>query len=383
MRHHSRTASFVAATVIALGVLAVPSTASAAQLSTDYPVLSVQPGQKVTFDLSVQSTRTERVSLGVGSKPAGWQVSIRGGGSRIGAVSATADSSPKVEVSVDVPEDAKPGSHRIVINASAASGDDRLVLDLRVAQQGAGTFRLSSEFPSLQGASDETFTFDVELHNTTGQEATFNLTAQGPRGWSVDASPQLKEKASAVQVDADASATIQVTADPPDSAPAGKYPIRLSAQGSGQSLQTKLVAEVTGSADLSLQTPSERLNASGSAGATTDLQLLVRNEGSAPLHGVQFSASPPTDWEVSFEPEKISSIAPGKTVRVSVHATPAGDAITGDYVLTLTASSQSGDDSVDIRYTVETSSWWWLVGIVVIAVAVVGLLWAFRRFGRR
>jgi len=65
------------------------------------------------------------------------------------------------------------------------------------------------------------------------------------------------------------------------------------------------------------------------------------------------------------------------------HIQPTGDAITGDYQVTLTANSDAATASVDLRYTVQTSTWWGLVGVIVIAAAIVVLLWLFRRYGRR
>jgi uncharacterized membrane protein len=66
--------------------------------------------------------------------------------------------------------------------------------------------------------------------------------------------------------------------------------------GRGTTLEHRLLVEVAGSPALTLQTADERLNASGAAGDTTAVQLVVRNTGSAPLQGVRLSASPPTGW---------------------------------------------------------------------------------------
>ena len=65
-------------------------------------------------------------------------------------------------------------------------------------------------------------------------------------------------------------------------------------------------------------------------------------------------------------------------------ATDAGDAIAGDYNLTISASgASSAADSMQIRYTVETSILWGIVGIGLIVAVIVGVWWVFQRYGRR
>lgn len=152
----------------------------------------------------------------------------------------------------------------------------RLVLGLKVSELGAKEFALSAEFPRLQGTSNDTYTFNVNLENNTGEQTAFNLTGVGPTGWSVDASPQLKQKASAISVDAGSSVTIAVSADPPDKVPASTYRIKLAARGGGRALRTELAAVVT-----------------GSAGDTSDITLVVGDKGAARLREVNLSASPP------------------------------------------------------------------------------------------
>lgn len=374
----------VAVLMLAAGlVLVPPPPANAVEMSTQYPTIEVEPGQSVTFDLDLRSKSGERVALSVTDAPKGWQVSLRGGGSHIGAVYVAPKSSPSVEVEVQVPAKATPGTHTVEVAASAPSGKTSLTLQLNVVQQTRGAFALTAEFPRLEGSSDDTYSFDVTLHNRTAQKATFGLSTAGPPGWQVTASPALESKAAAVKVDAGSTASITVEADPPDSVSAGKYKVGVRAKGEGTTLQTTFTVKVSGSPELTLETTSQRLNASGSAGETTDIQFVVRNTGSAPLKDVSLSATPPTDWEVSFEPEKVPAVPAGKAKTVTAHVTPTGDAIAGDYMVTFSASGAKTNDSADLRYSVETSGWWGLIGILVIAAAIIGLLWMFRRFGRR
>jgi uncharacterized membrane protein len=376
----------LAASVMALaavGLVTGAGTASAVEISTDYPVVDVQAGQSVSLDLNIASKTTERVALSVADAPSGWKAELQGGGFTIGGVFVGPKQTPSVQLQVQVPGDAKTGDYHILVDAKAPSGNDTLDVELHVVQQVNNAFTLTSQFDKLQGSTTDTFDFSLTLTNNTGKKATFGLTAQGPQGWSVTASPSTESKASAVEVDAGSTATVSVDADPPDSVSAGTYPIVVTAQGQGIKLHSKLSVEVVGSATLSIKTANQVLNASGSAGGSTDVQLVISNTGTAPLQGVSLSSTPPTDWTVTFDPKEIDTIAPGKSQDLVAHIVPSGNAITGDYQVTLSANSNASDGSVDIRYTVQTSSWWGLIGIVIIVVVLVALLWLFRRFGRR
>jgi uncharacterized membrane protein len=367
---------------LAAFVVPVPR-AAAAELVTDYPSVVVQPGQTSTFPIEVRARSVERVGLAVTGVPEGWRAVLRGGGQQVGAVYTDPAAPTTVQLEVDVPPGAPPGPHRVVVRADAPSGDDELALDLVVSEQAAAAFELRSEFDQLQGSPSDTFTFDLELENRSAAPATFNLTAAAPEGWSAKARPTAEQQASTVTVDAGKTEQLQVEVDPPDNVAADTYPIRVQAASAQQSLEKDLKVQIVGTAELTLGTANERLDVSGGAGDATEVRLVVRNEGSAPLTDVSFDATPPTDWEVSFEPEQVDVVEPGGSVAVKAVIEPTGDAVAGDYVVTLTANGASASDSVDIRFAVEASTAWGVAGVAVIAVAIGVLFWLFRRFGRR
>jgi uncharacterized membrane protein len=91
---------------------------------------------------------------------------------------------------------------------------------------------------------------------------------------------------------------------------------------------------------------------------------------------------------VTFSPESIASIEPGAApATITATITPTSDAVSGDYVVTFNASNgaegATATDSIDMRFTVDTSIVWAIVGIGVILVILGGLFYVFRTFGRR
>lgn len=361
-----------------------PAAAQTVQLTTPFPAVEVEAGGTTTLQLEVASTERQQVDLSVVAAPEGWQTTLRGGGFVISSVTAGPDEPTTVDLQVRVPEQAA-GTGEIVVAADgAAGGGDELAVSLGVAESVQGAVFLDTEFPTLRGGAEDTFTFDLSLHNQTGGEITFGLAASGPEGWQTSAQPAAEQRASTITVASGSTGRIRVEATPPSEVTAGRYPITVEATGSGQQARAKLTAVVTGNLSMRLTTPSERLNATGVAGQPTEVPLVVVNDGSAPLTGVSLSASPPTDWQVEFEPARLERLPAGQSQRVTALVTPAEEAIVGDYVVTMTAdSSQGRSASTDIRFSVQTATRWGIVGGMVILAAVGGLVWVFRRYGRR
>ena len=64
--------------------------------------------------------------------------------------------------------------------------------------------------------------------------------------------------------------------------------------------------------------------------------------------------------------------------------TPSGEAVAGDYVVSFRSSSAEGASaSASVRFTVETSPIWALVGLGLIVLILGGLFYVFRTYGRR
>ena len=77
-------------------------------------------------------------------------------------------------------------------------------------------------------------------------------------------------------------------------------------------------------------------------------------------------------------------MAAGATQQVKVTLTPSERAIAGDYQTTIRASATGGlSESANFRITVLTSTLWGAVGIAIIALALLVVVFAVARFGRR
>ncbi|HLA15257.1 MAG TPA: NEW3 domain-containing protein [Candidatus Limnocylindrales bacterium] len=381
----------VIATVVAAAAAVAPAAlaANGLEITTPYPSVSVAPGSDVSFDLTIKSTTERQVALAVSGVPTGWTATIRGGGFVVDGVQAGPKDDPDVRLDVKIPADAPSATTRMTVTATAAGASDQVPIAVTVDTAAAGSATMTADFAQLQGPSTQTFTFNLTLRNDTAQDLTFGLNAQGPAGWIVSASPTSQAQAQSVEVTAGSSQAIKVTADPPSDVAAGSYPLLVTASAGDIQTAGELTVDIIGQFELELTTPDGRLNANGSAGSAADMTLSLVNGGTAPLIDVKPTTSAPNGWEVTFEPETVASIEPGQSASVVAKITPSSAAVAGDYVVTMRASGTSADGQqtasadADIRFTVETSPLFLLIGIGLIVLVFVGLGVVFQRYGRR
>jgi uncharacterized membrane protein len=373
----------------ALAALPLAPTARAAggvELSTPYAAVAVEPGNTASFALDITSNVERRVNLTVAAVPDGWTATLRGGGFIVDGVTAGPAGAPDVTLDVEVPDTAKDGSYRVSVRASGG-GDavDTLDLDLRVAAASGGSVTLTTDNPALRDDAAATFPFSLSLENGTPRELTFALSTEAPGvGWIVNATPSGQTQVASFAVAAGASETISVSVDPPDTVAAGTYPITLTATAGDQSAKAELQVEIVGATSMVLTTPDQRLSTNAEAGRQKDLQVIVQNDGTNPIAAVSLSGTAPQGWEVKFDPEAIPQVLPDQSQPATVHLTPSGSAIAGDYVVTLTARTADGaSEAINLRVTVDTPWSWGLIGGALIVLTLVGLSWVFQRYGRR
>ena len=385
----SRTARLgLVASILGLASLAGVAPVGAAEaitLSTPYPAVAVAPGSSVNFEISVTTGTAGRVDLTVTGAPDSWDAVLRGGGFTVDGVETDGTSTAtKVTLNVSVPADAPATTQRIIVRGvTSGRAADTLALDLRVTPNAAGEVTLTTDTPQLKGASDASFAFSLTLTNDTAEDLPFSATATGPAGWTVTAQVGSQAQAASVVVKAGSTSAVSVTAKAAADAAAGSYPITVDVSSGAQSAKQDLSVEITGSYKLALSTADGRLNLNATAGSVSDLTLSLTNTGTAEVEAAKLSATAPSGWTVTFEPDTVTVPAGGAPVNVVAHVTPSGDAIAGDYVATFRATAPVATATSDVRVTIETSLLWGAIGLALIGIVLVGLWWTFRKFGRR
>ncbi|MPZ52741.1 MAG: hypothetical protein GEU79_08405 [Acidimicrobiia bacterium] len=368
-------------TTVGTGTVPVPDELT---VTTPFPGVAVEPGDQVSFALTIASPERADVALAVDGIPEGWRASFSGGGFEIDRVTAGPGLQPEASLDVNVPAEAGEGSHDLTVTATADGETVEVPLSVRVSEQAGGDVTLTPDFPGLRTSAGEAATFNLELNNATPSDMQFELSSSGPAGWDVIAQPSGEAQASTILVAAGSTETVTVEATSPAQVESDQYPISVQATAGDTEVSAEMIVEIVGSFSLELSTPDQRLNTEVTVGISSTIDLLVTNTGTAPLQGVEMSATPPGDWEVTFEQPTIPNIPPGEAVVATATINPSDQAIAGDYVIDFSATHEEVDEGqLQIRTTVNPSTVWGFVGIGLIALTLAALALVFRRFGRR
>jgi uncharacterized membrane protein len=243
---------------------------------------------------------------------------------------------------------------------------------------------MTADLPDLRGSPSSDFEFKLKLKNDGGNNATVRMDANAPPGFQTKFTEEYgSQELTSFPLKAGEEKTISAKITPPQSANGGTYPIMVQATTGKVSAATKLTMEVTGKPDLSVSGVGDRLSSDAYAGEQSTLDVVLNNSGTAPVRNLKLSASPPSGWKISFEPKALDLLPPNKPQTVKAEITPSEKAIAGDYMVTVSANGDGVSKSSDFRITVRTSTTWGIIGVLVIAAALVILVLAVVRFGRR
>ncbi|HEX6119452.1 MAG TPA: NEW3 domain-containing protein [Dongiaceae bacterium] len=355
-------------------------------ISTPFPSLGVAAGEPVELNLTVHDVGMppQSVALAVPKLPDKWTALFLGGGRPVESVFVAPGSTVDVTLRILPPDGVKGGSYGFDVSATGHDGDFDLPIEINFGQSMPARLSLATDLPELRGSPTSSFSYDVTLSNESGREATARLDAAAPPGFRVTFKEGYgSQELTSIPVKPGEKRQLKVSVDPGEDVQAGNYQVGIQASTDASKAQLALGLDITGTPRLSLSGPNDRLSADAHAGEETPLTLMVANKGSAPARGIKFSSDEPTDWKITFQPDAIDELPAGQSQEVKAMVTPSSKAIAGDYMVTLSARGDGASKSSDFRITVETSTLWGIVGLLVIAAAVVVLSLAVMRFGRR
>ncbi len=352
-------------------------------ISTPYPLLVLGIGEVANLDLTLRANPSDVIKLQMKEQPQDWTVTFRGGGQIVEGAYVEAGVDTSVQMQIEQPQNVAAGSYNFVVEATGKSGSADLSINLTIKDKLPPKLTMTTDLPTLKGSPTTTFNYSLTLTNAGEDDLNVTMAADASNNFTVNFSLTGQDVTS-FPLSAHATKTINVSLQPGADLPAGNYTAKITAQGGLASASLDLSAEVTGQANLGLSTSDGLLSGKATLGQTTPIKIVLSNTGSASASQITMSASAPAGWKVDFSPAQVAEVPAGQQVEVNANITPTDQAIAGDYQVTITASPAGGaSKSVDYRVTVVTSTLWGLVGVVLIAVAVVVVAAAVLRFGRR
>lgn len=368
-------------TVSFIAFSAPASAAGGVELYTPYTNLSAAPGESLSYDVDLinNSSSIQTVDLSYSGLSSDWKTDLTAGGHPIHEISIKPNDTQTVNVSVQVPFEVSKGDYKLVLNAGSFGA---LGLKINISEQGTYKTELTAEQPNMQGHSDSTFTYNLTLANRTASKQQYALAAEAPAGWDAKFSANGND-VTAVDIDPNATQAITLTLTPADKAAAQTYQIPVHASNSNTSADATMEAVITGTYGINLTTSDQVLSANVTAGGTRTVEMVVQNTGTADLTNVSLTSTAPTDWEVTFEPKTITSIKPGESKPVTATIKSSSKALSGDYVVGVTAQAAEKSADAALRVTVKTSVFWGWIGVLIIAAVLAGIYFLFRKYGRR
>jgi uncharacterized membrane protein len=375
------------APVVPAGAQEAPPPVKGLFLLTDYPAVTVRPGTTTTINLRLRNYAVdpERFGLTVGGVPSGWTATLLGGGQPIAAAMVATNDSTSLQLRLDVPENAPTGTtQNLTVTAKGDKTETTLPIGVTLAKDLPAKLSIKAQLPSLRGTSKSSFEFQMDVKNDSGRNLVISLGAQAPRNFETSFTEQYgSQELSSLPIDAGQSKTVKLKVRPPNTIGANRYPVSVKATAEDTSADTTVALEITGQPQLNIAGREGLVSARAEAGVEATIPVVITNIGTAPADEIELNGNAPSGWKIEFEPKTVDRIETGKNREVQARITPPAKAIAGDYVTTIRASSRGDNASSDFRVAVTTSTMWGIVGVGIIAVALLILVGAVARFGRR
>jgi uncharacterized membrane protein len=355
-------------------------------LMSDYPAVTLRPGETSTVSLRLHNydMTPERLALSVSGVPSGWTATLLGGGQPVAAAMPATDSSVSLSLRLDVPKNAPMGTQTITVAAQGNTTNLELPIAVTLAKDLPAKLTLTPQLPELRGTSKSSFEYQLGIKNDSGKKLTVSLSAQAPQNFDTSFTEQYgTQELNAVPVDAGQSKDVKLKVTPPNTAAAGDYKVTARVAAEDASATSDLEMTITGQPRLDISGREGLVSTRASAGKETSVPVVITNTGTAPADDVELTGSAPSGWKITFDPKTVERIAPNDNKEVQALITPTDKAIAGDYVTTIRASARGESASTNFRVTVTTSTMWGIAGVGIVGVALLIMVGAVARFGRR
>ena len=356
-------------------------------LTTKYPSLTVRAGETTTVDLSLRNYKLppQVLNLSVPEIAQGWKATILGGGQPVSAVDVPPDGEERLQLRLEPPSGVGKGEYRFTVEAKNGQNDNKLPITLVIGEELPAKLKLTTNFPSLRGTATTSFKYRVSVTNDSGKDATVNFSADAPRNFQVNFTEAYgSQQLTSIPIEAGKSKDVEASLTIPRETQASDYKLTLHAKTESASADLPVSLTIVGQPRLAVSGEGGRLSGEAYAGQDSQLTVVLRNDGSEAARDIEMSATTPEAWKSSFDPKQVAQIPAGGTQNVKVTLTPSEKAIAGDYQTTIRASGAGGlSESANFRITVLTSTLWGAVGIAIIAIALLVVVFAVARFGRR
>lgn len=243
--------------------------------------------------------------------------------------------------------------------------------------------QLTADFPGMTVIVNESVSFDVKITNNGVVDKTYELAVKdAPPGWSVKFLSG-SGKINRVFVPSKGSLTFQVQTTP-QTAGTNMITIRAASGADNNSLQLYVDAADETRYSLELSCPD---NITLNVGDTTNLDVLVKNNGSTKLTNVMLDIEPgyvPQSLTASVSTSHIAELDPGETQHITVSVGAKADVgQETDKLYMRATSTETNTNQQYVEVNLIKSNTWITVGIGIALVAILAFGFIVWKYGRR
>ncbi|UCB50284.1 MAG: hypothetical protein JSW56_05275 [Deltaproteobacteria bacterium] len=362
-------------------------------VAPEYSGVIVAQGEDVSIDLKVvnKGRQDEIIELTIPSVPKGWSASVKTYSFGVTGVYVESDKSKSLTLKAEHDESVGPGKYTFLVNGQTQDGkltsSGKVVITVKAKEEEKKSkdVRITTSYPVLEGPTDATFEFSIEVENKLDKDTVFNLGYEGPRNWDIKFKPAYEEKYfSSLRIKQGQSESMAVEVKPYLLAEPGRYPLKVKVSSPEAKAEAEIMVVLTGTYKIDAGTADGLLSLREAyQGKEANLSFYVKNTGSAKQNNVKFLSFKPENWKLQFKPERLETLAPGELKQVEVTITPADEALVGDYSVTLSIEGEKATKNLEFRVPVKASTAWGIIGLGIIVIVVLGLVVLFVRLGRR
>ncbi|MGD9042002.1 MAG: NEW3 domain-containing protein, partial [Desulfobacteraceae bacterium] len=361
-------------------------------VAPEYSGVIAAQGEDVSVDIKLvnKGRQDEIIELTLPSVPKGWTAMVKTYSFGVTGVYVESDKSKSLTLKAEPDDDVGPGKYTFLVKGRTqdgeltSSGSVVITVKPKEVEKKSKDVKITTSYPVLEGPTDATFEFSIEVENKLDKDTVFNLAYEGPRNWDIKFKPAYEQKYfSSLRIKQGQSESMAVEVKPYLLAEPGRYPLKVKVSSPEAKAEAEIMVVLTGTYKLDAGTADGLLSLSAIRGKEANLSFYVKNTGSAKQNTVKFLSFKPENWKVTFKPETLETLAPGDLKQVEMTITPAEEALVGDYSVGLAVEGEKAKKNLEFRVTVKASTAWGLIGVIIILVVVAGLLTTFFRFGRR
>ncbi|MCD1294988.1 alpha-galactosidase [Methanocella sp. CWC-04] len=358
------------------------TSSSGTKLSCDVPGQLALGGDIVSFPILIQNNNDEDKTYTLSSSnSAKWDVTFTYGDKGIYKVYVPKHQSKVVNLMIQTTGSTSVGEKKVIAYVDSMS-IDLYVYITSVNQTVDVSTKVTSKISSI---GDKIF-YDIRLKNLQSKENIYKLSVTGlPENWYFrykEDSTSFDEMAEVI-VPASGEKNLVLEIVPPYSVDVGDYNfIAVITSPDGTQITKDLTLRLKSGVGMSVTT--SKLAYEAKPGESFNIDVYVSNTGKgAALTNVYLETSAPTGWIVQVSPNQTNSIKAGDIQTFRVNVVPPGNIVASDYEVSIKVKSDQAEKEKDFRVTIKTESYIPYIGGAMILLVVVGLIFMFRKYGRR